>query len=71
VAIFLQKLEIAEPVPNEVRNLAPSLLRLRLATSLAMTNGWRLCCHCEERSDVAISWAETFARGKVSVDKGT
>jgi len=37
VAISLQKGEIAELVPNEVRNLAPGLLRHRLATSLAMT----------------------------------
>ena len=29
--------EIAEPVPNKVKNLAPGLLRLCLATSLAMT----------------------------------
>jgi hypothetical protein len=34
---LLEKGKIAEPVPNEVRNLAPGLLRLRLATSLAMT----------------------------------
>ena len=34
---LIGKGEIAELVPNEVRNLAPSLLRLRLATSLAMT----------------------------------
>jgi hypothetical protein len=37
VAISLQKDEIAELVPNEVRNLAPSLLQLHLATSLAKT----------------------------------
>jgi len=34
---LLEKGEIAEPVPNEVRNLAPSLLRPCLATSPAMT----------------------------------
>ncbi len=33
----VSKGEIAELVPNEVRNLAPSLLRLRLAILLAMT----------------------------------
>ena len=32
------KTEIAELVPSVARNLAPSLLRLRLATSLAMTS---------------------------------
>ena len=36
---YLADNEIAEPVLNEVKNLAPSLLRLRLATAplLAMT----------------------------------
>ena len=34
---LIGKNEIAEFVPNEVRNLAPGLLRLCLATSLAMT----------------------------------
>lgn len=42
VAILLPNCEIAEPVPNEVRNLAPSLLRpeasgLATVSLLAMT----------------------------------
>jgi len=28
----------------------------------ARNDKWRLCCHCEERSDVAISRTDTFER---------